>query len=124
MFTGNVLESASFKTGTTDFVMTLSNADKKRYRSIGHNLKPIVTIAQKGITDNIRAEIERALKEHELIKIKLVTADREEKSALSATICEEFNAQCIQSIGHVLLLFRAARNPDKRLSNLTRNVQG
>lgn len=100
--------------------MTLSNADKKRFRSIGHNLKPIVTIAQKGITDNIRAEIERALSEHELIKIKLLTSDREEKKSLTESICADANAECIQRIGHVVLLYRAARNPDKRLSNLSR----
>lgn len=101
--------------------MTLSNAEKKRYRAIGHSLSPIITIAQKGVTDNIRVEIGRALTEHELIKIKLVTSDRDEKKALTTAICAEHNAECIQSIGHVVLLFRAAKNPDKRLSNLTRN---
>lgn len=102
--------------------MPISNADKKRYRAIGHNLKPVVTIAQKGITDNIRAEIDRALNEHELIKIKLVTLDRDEKTALVEAICTEFNAECIQRIGHVLLLYRAAKNPDKRLSNISRSM--
>lgn len=102
--------------------MALSNADKKRFRAIGHTLNPIITIAQKGVTDNIRLEIERALSDHELIKIKLVTADREEKKALTASICAECSAECIQSIGHVVLLFRAAKNPDKRLSNLTRKT--
>lgn len=100
--------------------MALSNADKKRFRTIGHSLNPIVTIAQKGITDNIRLEIERALSDHELIKIKLLTADREEKKALTTKICDECNAECIQSIGHIVLLFRAAKKPDERLSNLTR----
>lgn len=103
-----------------DTIMPISNADKKRYRAIGHNLKPVVTIAQKGVTDNIRVELDRALTEHELIKIKLVTADRDEKNALSEAICSEFNAECVQSIGHVLLLYRAAKNPDKRLSNISR----
>jgi len=103
--------------------MSLSNADKKQYRSIGHNLKPIVTIAQKGITDNIRQEIDRALTDHELIKLKLVSSDRDEKKLLTETICAELKAECIQSIGHVILLFRAARNPDKKLSNLSRTIK-
>jgi len=103
--------------------MSLNNADKKQYRSIGHNLKPIVTIAQKGITDNIRQEIDRALKDHELIKLKLVTADRDEKKALTDAICAEMKAECIQSIGHVILLYRAAKNPDKRLSNVSRAIK-
>lgn len=101
--------------------MPLNNAEKKRFKTIGHSLSPVVTIAQKGVTDNVKAEIERALKEHELIKIKLITANRDEKKQLSDSICAEFKAECIQSIGHVLLLFRAAKQPDKRLSNLSRN---
>lgn len=101
--------------------MALSNAVKKRFRAIGHNLKPVVIIAQKGITENIHDEIERALGDHELIKLKLVTANRSDKQALTKSICSDFKAQCVQSIGHVVLLYRAAKDPDPRLSNLLRN---
>lgn len=100
--------------------MPTSNADKKRFRQIGHGLNPVVTIAQKGLSDSIREELDRALNDHELIKVKLV-AGREEKQALTEQICADFNAECIQSIGHVILLYRAARKPDPKLSNLLRN---
>ena len=73
--------------------MRLSNSDKKRYRRIGHNLNPVLIIAQKGLSENISAEIQRALTEHELIKIKLITSTREEKKALTDTICDEFSAE-------------------------------
>ena len=53
--------------------MTSSAADKKHLRRLGHNLKPIVTIANKGLTDSVNAEIERALTDHELIKIKVLS---------------------------------------------------
>lgn len=102
--------------------MALTNAVKKRFRSIGHNLKPVVIIAQKGITENIHDEIERALKDHELIKLKLALPNHDDKKALIATICSEFKAECVQSIGHVALLYRATKKPDPRLSNLLRNL--
>ena len=101
--------------------MALSNTLKKRFRAIGHNLTPVVIIAQKGITENIHDEIERALKDHELIKLKLVAANRSDKRALTLSPCSEFKAQCVQSIGHIILLYRAAKKPDPRLSNLLRN---
>lgn len=101
--------------------MALSTAIRKRFRTIGHKLKPVVIITQKGITENIHDEIERALKDHELIKLKLVTATRADKQVLTETICTEFKAQCVQSIGHVMLLYRAAKTPGPRLSNLLRN---
>ena len=48
----------------------LSSKEKKRLRAIGHTLNPIVTIAGNGFSDGVKAEIERALKDHELIKLK------------------------------------------------------
>lgn len=100
--------------------MSLSNSDKKKFRRIGHALNPIVTIAENGINDNIRQEIDRALEEHELIKIKLV-AGRDEKKTLTDAICREFAAECVQSIGHVILVYRAARKQNPKLSNLLRS---
>lgn len=100
--------------------MAIGNALKKQYRAIGHKLNPIVSIAQKGLSENVRLEIERALTDHELIKIKLLAADREAKSAMLETICQEFRAECVQSIGHTALLYRRAKKNEGRLSNIKR----
>jgi RNA-binding protein len=100
--------------------MTSSNADKKHLRRLGHNLKPVVTVAGNGFTENVSNEIERALTDHELIKIKLVAEDRDSKKALTDTICSSHNATLVQSIGHMLLIYRKTKTPDPRLSNLLR----
>ena len=100
--------------------MTSSNADKKHLRRLGHNLKPVVTVAGNGLTENVTNEIERALTDHELIKIKLVAEDRDAKKALTNSICTGHNATLVQSIGHMLLIYRKAKTPDPRLSNLLR----
>jgi len=102
-------------------VTRIVNNDRKKYlRSIGHGLKPVVTVASKGLTDNVIAEIDRALNDHELIKIKLAVGERDVKKQTIAEICERLNAENIQTIGHILLLFRAAKKPDPKLSNLLR----
>ena len=95
--------------------------DQKQLRAIGHSLKPIITVAQKGLSENIRTEIERALHDHELIKLKLVAPDREARQALNEEICREFAAICVQQVGHMILLYRAAAKPDPKLSNILRN---
>lgn len=100
--------------------MALSNALKKQYRTIGHSLNPIVSIAQKGLSENIKLELERALVDHELIKIKLLAADRDAKKELLDAICQEFKAECVQSIGHTALLYRRAKKNQGRLSNIKR----
>ncbi len=100
--------------------MTSSNEDKKHLRRLGHNLKPVVTVAGNGLSETVNAEIERALSDHELIKVKLVADDRDSKKALTEAICADHKAELVQSVGHVLLLFRKSKTPDPRLSNLLR----
>ena len=101
-------------------IMTSSNADKKYLRQLGHNLKPVVTIASKGLTESVQLEIERALNDHELIKLKLVTSDRDSKKILTEQICSLHGAELIQSIGHILLIHRASMKPNPKLSNILR----
>ena len=100
--------------------MTSSNEDKKHLRRLGHNLKPVVTVAGNGLSETVNAEIERALTDHELIKVKLVADDRDSKKALTEAICADHKAELVQSVGHVLLLFRKSKTPDPRISNLLR----
>jgi RNA-binding protein len=100
--------------------MTLTSDNKKHLRRIGHDLKPVVTVADKGLTGAVIAEIDRALTDHELIKVKLAVGDRDAKKAATDAICERLDARAIQQVGHVLLLYRKADKPDPRLSNLLR----
>ncbi len=98
--------------------MSLSNEQKKRYRSIGHNLSPIVTIAGKGLSDTVIAETNRALDDHELIKIKVVITDRELRAQVIEELCKKTKALEVQHIGKVALLLRQAKKPNTKLSNI------
>ena len=79
--------------------MLISNQQKKHFKAIGHNLRPIVTISHKGLTDSLGHEIDRALNDHELIKIKINTRKREVRKEITSQICEQHNSEGIQSIG-------------------------
>ena len=99
--------------------MSLNAAKKKHFRTIGHNLNPVVIVADKGLTDGVVEETLRALNDHELIKVKFAIGDREIRQQLiSAT-----NSDLIQTIGKIALIFKAADKPNPTLSNLLR-VQG
>lgn len=104
--------------------MSLNQEQKKRYRAIGHDLNPLVTIADKGLTESVLAEIDRALRDHELIKIKVNLADRTEKKAAIDAVCEQLDATLVQSIGRVALLLRREDKPNPKLSNLLRLEAG
>ena len=100
--------------------MKLTTVNKKHYRSLGHKLKPVVMIAGKGLTDNVHEEINRALDDHELIKIKLNIDDPSARREMAAAICQAHSAELIQSIGKIILILREAEKPKARLSNLLR----
>ena len=102
--------------------MELSNARKKELRSIGHHLKPIVMIAEKGVTEAIDNELERALEDHELIKIKLVVGDKSARLAVAQDLCTQVHAELVHSIGSVILILKRSAQPDPKLSNLIRPV--
>ena len=100
--------------------MTLSNDDKKHLRRLGHNLKPVATVASKGLSESVLAEIDRALNDHELIKVKLAVGGSDAKRQATEIICEKLSANVVQSIGHIVLLLRKAKKPNAKLSNLLR----
>jgi RNA-binding protein len=100
--------------------MSLSNEQKKRYRSIGHGLSSVVTIAGNGMTDNVLAEIDRALNDHELIKVKLVIEDKDARKKVIENIILAMGASLVQEIGKVVVLLRPSKQPNKKLSNLLR----
>ena len=102
--------------------MPLSNERKKQLRSLGHSLKPIVTVAGNGLSDNVVAEIDRALSDHELIKVKLAVEEREDRTAVCDEIAKLLQAEIVQSIGKTILLLREAKKPNPKLSNLHRKV--
>ncbi len=103
--------------------MTMSktaNQEVKQLRAIGHKLKPVVTVAGNGLTEGVLAELDRALSDHELVKIKLAVGSREARAELISEICDRSGAELIQGIGNVALLLRRSAKPDPRLSNLIR----
>lgn len=89
-------------------------------RAIGHKLKPVVTIAGKGLTEGVLAEVDRALGQHELIKVKIAVGDRAARTVLAQDICDACGAELIQSVGNMILILRRSAQPDPRLSNLLR----
>ncbi|MCY4330836.1 MAG: YhbY family RNA-binding protein [Endozoicomonadaceae bacterium] len=100
--------------------MALSAEKKHLCRSAGHALNPVVTIAGKGLTENVLAETLRALGDHELIKVRFAVGDREQRQALMVELCEKTAAELVQVIGKVALLYKKAKKPNPRLSNLIR----
>ena len=100
--------------------MPLTQEQKKQYKSIGHHLKPVLTVADNGLTEGVLAELERALGDHELIKIKVNILDRVSRLEAIAELCKAGKAELVQVIGKMALLYRKNVNVNKQLSNIHR----
>lgn len=85
--------------------------ERKALKARAHALDPVVHLGDKGLSDAVLAEIGRALDAHELIKVRAAGMDRAERDAALSEICARLNAQAVQHIGKVLVLFRA--RPEK-----------
>jgi len=88
--------------------MTLTGKQKNYLRGIAHAMNPVVMIGGKGLTNAVMNEIELALDQHELIKIKLPSNSKPEKVALLAQITSKSNSQPVQLIGRVGVIYRAS----------------
>ena len=90
--------------------MPLSASQRRYLRRLAHHLHPVVTVADKGLTGTVMAEIEAALKRHELIKVRF-RAERDTRRQWTVEIERKCQAQNVQSIGRVASFYR--RNATK-----------
>lgn len=100
--------------------MQTQQQQKKHYRAIGHILDPIVTIAAKGLSETVLTELNRALHDHELIKIRIIS-DRESRKDILNELVNATQATVIQTIGGIALILRKSSEPNAALSNLLRH---
>jgi putative YhbY family RNA-binding protein len=85
----------------------LTPAERQALKGRAHGLRPVVLIGADGLTPAVLAEIDRALKAHELIKIRVPAADRNARERLLAEVCAATAAAPVQHIGKILVLYRA-----------------
>lgn len=84
----------------------LTAVERKGLKARAHKLEPVVRIGEKGLTDAVIGEIERALKAHELIKLRAAGTERAKLHEILQTICQRTGAQPVQQVGKVLVIFR------------------
>ncbi|MFD0965820.1 ribosome assembly RNA-binding protein YhbY [Seminibacterium arietis] len=89
--------------------MKLSTKQKQFLKALAHHLNPVVMLGNNGLTEGVVAEIDNALNHHELIKVKINGSDRETKQLIINAIIRETKACEVQTIGHILVLYRPSK---------------
>ncbi len=86
--------------------MQLTEKQRRHLKGLAHPLKPVILMGNSGLTDAVVAETDRALGDHELIKVRLPGVDRQERDAALKTLADRTGSAFVTRIGHVAVLFR------------------
>lgn len=91
--------------------MTLSEAQKKFLRGLGHQLKPVILIGGSGLSASVLEELNSSISHHELIKVRVRNGDRKCRDATIENMCNKSGASLVARIGNIALIYR--RNADQ-----------
>jgi RNA-binding protein len=86
--------------------MSLPEKTRRELRSRGHTLKPVVSIGNAGLSPPVMRELELSLDHHELMKVRIGGAGREQRRQMIEDICRHLGAELIQAVGHIALIYR------------------
>ena len=94
--------------------MELAENQLRFLRGKAHALKPLIMVGNAGLTDGVCAETDRALQDHELIKVRVRSATREDREQVLESLVKRTDSSLVHRIGHVAVLYRP-RKPLARL---------
>jgi RNA-binding protein len=86
--------------------MALSEKQKKHLRRLAHPMSPIVMLGNAGLTDAVAAELDRALSDHELVKVSARIGERAARNEALALLAGRTASELVQRIGHVGVFYR------------------
>lgn len=92
----------------------LTGAQKAHLRKLGQTLEPGLKIGRGGLTPPIFAELQRLLRKHELVKLRFLGADRDERGALCTQLADEGRCICVGAVGNTALFYRPHPEPAER----------
>lgn len=91
----------------------LSNAQMQFLRREANALRPLVQIGKLGLTEGVRANLDRALDAHELVKVKFLDF-QDEKQTLTGDLVHSTGCVLVGLIGNTAILYRRHLDPEKR----------
>ena len=96
--------------------MPLNPRQRQFLRRQAHHLKPVVTLGQAGLSEAVAAEADRALTDHELIKVRIAAGDRDARATMSEELARLTAAETVQVLGRVVILYRAPAEGEPKIA--------
>ena len=87
----------------------LTGQQRRRLRALAHGRKAVVHVGDAGVGPGVLDAIDRALHDHELVKVRL--HQPEDKKAPARLLADEAGAALCGLVGHTVILYRP--HPEK-----------
>ncbi len=92
----------------------LTGAQKSFLRGLGQQLEATLKVGKGGLTPAFLTELQKLLRAHELVKLRFVGAERDEREALCTQIADEGRCVCVGAVGRTALFYRQNPEPTER----------
>lgn len=86
--------------------MPLTSHASRKLRALAHPLKPVVHVGKQGVTGEVILAASRALVDHELIKVKVLSECPLSADEVGAELAEGTRGDVAQRIGRVVVLYK------------------
>src|SRR5262245_49466183 len=121
-FSSAALPGATRRENGMQGAMNPSSSPKKRslmpsgklrrsLRAHGHALSAIVQVGKGGVTEAVLKQVEQALADHELIKVKVDADSPDERFAAADQLAAQPGVNVVQIVGRAVLIYK--RHPHK-----------
>jgi RNA-binding protein len=93
----------------------LTSRQSRHLRALAHHLDPVVRVGNAGVTDAVVSKLDRELRTHELVKVRL-EGGRADVRAAATQLATATGSELAQLIGRIAVLYRRrAKRPTIRL---------
>lgn len=93
---------------------SLTSRQRAHLKSLAHELSPVVLVGSDGLTAGLHSAVDKALKDHELIKVRLGQSFLDPRKPAAGQLAESVEAVLVQLIGRIIILYRPRDPKDKR----------
>jgi RNA-binding protein len=90
--------------------VSLTGKQRRHLRGLAHALRPVVQIGKGGLDAGLIAAVDRALADHELVKVKLGEGAAADRHDAADELAQKTHSEVAQVLGNTIVLYRA--DPD------------
>jgi RNA-binding protein len=90
----------------------LTGKQRRHLRALAHHIDPVVQVGKGGLTDALTGAVDRALTDHELVKVRVLEGAPADRHELARPLADALQAQLVGTVGRIVILYRTReKNP-------------